>query len=264
MNALTVSHKIAAPLQVIDAELGLLAQNQATAMKVLDITDATTFEVGNKLLLDSHKVLKDLEAARVKLKKPITDLGREIDRVVAGVADPLEAAKRSMQGKVLAYQRAEQEKAEKAKREAEEKARQEREAAEKERARLQAIADEQHAIEVAAAKAKAAAEAQELEAILGKPVAAEPVQVAPAPVVEAPKVTAPAVVPEAPKAAAIQTRKVKRLQIDDEAVVPAYVGGQCLRPIDTAAVRRALEAGIAVAGCRIVEVEEIGMARGRA
>lgn len=264
MTALTITHHIAAPLEVIPAELGLQAQNLTVAIKHLDVVDAGSFEAGNRLLMESHKAIKDLEAARVKLKKPITDLGREIDRVVAGVADPLEAAKRTMQGKVLAYQKAEQAKADALRRETEERARIEREAAEKERARLQAIADEQHAIEVAAAKAKAAAEAQELEAILGAPVQPTHVPLPPAPVIEAVKVTAPAVVPEAPKAAAIQTRKVKRLQIDDEAAVPAYVGGQCLRPIDAAAVRRALEAGIAVAGCRIVEVEEIGMARGRA
>lgn len=264
MTALTVTHHIAAPLEVIPSELGLKAKNLAQAIKVLDVVDAATFEAGNRLLVEAHQAAKDLEAARVKLKKPITDLGREIDKVVAGVADPLDAAKRTMQGKVLAYQKAEQAKADAARREAEEKARIEREAAEKERARLQAEADEKHAIEVAAAKAKAAAEAQELEAILGKPVAAEPVQVAPAPVVQAVavKITETPIAPVI--ATAIQTRKVQKLVIDNEADVPAYVSGINIRPIDTTAVRKLLAAGVAVPGCRMVEVEEIGMARGRA
>jgi DNA polymerase III gamma/tau subunit len=264
MTALTITHHIAAPLEVIDAALGLKAQNLTQAIKVLDVVDAATFEAGNRLLIDSHQALKDLEAARVKLKKPITELGKAIDSVVAKVADPLEAAKKSMQGKVAAHQRAEQEKAAKAQREAEEKARIEREAAEQERARLQAIADAKHAAEVAAAQAKAEAEAKELEAVLGKPVEVKVADVAPAPKIAAfvpaptPPITAAPV-----KAAAIQTRRVKKVVIDDERAVPAYVGGECLRPIDSGAVRRALEAGIAVAGCRIVEVEEVGMARAR-
>lgn len=265
MTALTITHQIAAPLEVIDAALGLKAQNLTQAIKVLDVVDAATFEAGNRLLIESHQALKDLEAARVKLKKPITELGRAIDSVVANVADPLEAAKKSMQGKVAAHQRAEQEKAAKAQREAEEKARIEREAAEQERARLQAIADAKHAAEVAAAQAKAEAEAKELEAVLGKPVEVKVAEVAPAPKIAAsvpaptPPITAAPV-----KAAAIQTRRVKKVVIDDERAVPAYVGGECLRPIDAGAVRRALEAGAAVPGCRIVEVEEVGMARGRA
>lgn len=265
MPALTITHHIAAPLEVIDAALGLKAQNLTQAIKVLDVVDAATFEAGNRLLIESHQALKDLEAARVRLKKPITELGKAIDSVVAKVADPLEAAKKSMQGKVAAHQRAEQEKAAKAQREAEEKARIEREAAEQERARQQAIADAKHAAEVAAAQAKAEAEAKELEAVLGKPVEVKVAEVAPAPKIAAfVPAPAPPITAAPVKAAAIQTRRVKKVVIDDERAVPPYVGGECLRPIDTGAVRRALEAGVAVPGCRIVEVEEVGMARGRA
>ncbi len=260
MTALTITHKIAAPLEVIDAELGLLAKNQATAMKVLDITDAATFDVGNKLLLDSHKTLKDLEAARVALKRPITELGKAIDSVVASVADPLDQAKRSMQGKVAAYQRKLKAEADAARVQAEERAAAARAEAEQERQRLQAEADAKHAAEVAAAKAKAEAEAKELEAILGKPVEAEPVKVAPAPKIEAAKVELPAVIPEAPKSA-VQTRKVQRVEFTDRMLVPVHVGGVVLRPIDEAAVLRALKAGAVVPGAQLVEVEQLSMAR---
>lgn len=265
MTALTVSHHIAAPLEVVPADLGLQAKNIAQAIKVLEITDAGSFEAGNRLLLDAHQALKDLEAARVKLKKPITDLGREIDKVVASVAEPLEQAKRTMQGRVAAHQRKLQEEEARARREAEERARQEREAAEKERARLQAIADEEHRQKVAAAEAKAKQEAEELAAVLGTPVEAKPVEVAPAPKVEiaAPATPAP-VIPAAPKASAIQVRKVPVLVIDDPAAVPVAIGGQELRPIDRAAVKRALDAGLTVPGCRIELQEQTAMARGRA
>lgn len=262
---LTVRHEIPAPLEVLPSDLGLKAQNLTTAAKVLEVVDAATFETANRILMDMHGAAKAIETRRVEMKKPITKLGKAIDGVCANVADPLDLAKRSLQGRVLSYQRAEQEKAAKAQREAEAKAAAERAAAEAERARLQAEADAKHAAEVAAAQAKAEAEARELEAVLGKPVEVKVAEVAPAPKIAAfvpaptPPITAAPV-----KAAAIQTRRVKKVVIDDERAVPAYVGGECLRPIDSGAVRRALEAGVAVPGCRIVEVEEVGMARGRA
>ena len=262
MAALTITHHIAAPLEVVPSDLGLKAQNLTQAIQVLEVVDAATFEAGNRLLVEAHQAAKDLEAARVRLKKPITDLGREIDRIVASVADPLGAAKRSMQGKVAAYQRKLQAEADAIRREAEEKARIEREAAEKERQRLQAIADADHAAKVAELKAKAAAEATELEAILGRPVEAKPVEVGPAPKIELPATPAPATVAVvAPaKPSAVQIRTVQKLVIDDEAAVPAYVSGINVRPIDTAAVKKLLAAGVTVPGCRMVAVEEIGRA----
>lgn len=247
MTAITVSHHIAAPLQVIDAELGLLAQNQAQAMTVLEIKDEATFAAGNRLLIDSHKTIKELEAARVRLKKPISELGREIDKVVASVAEPLEGAKRSMQSRVAAYQRAAEEAARRAREQAEAIARAEREAAEKERARLQAEAD-----------AKAKREAEELSAVLGAPVEPEAIEVVlprPAEVVPAPVVPAP------PKASAIQMRKVKKVEIYDRMLVPTFIVGIVLRPIDETAVRKALEAGANIPGARLIEVEIVAMGR---
>lgn len=263
--ALTVSHQIAAPLQVVPDELGNKAHTLAIAIKVLDVVDAATHEAGTRLLLESHQALKDLEAARVKFKKPITELGKAIDTVVANLADPLGLAKKSMQGKVAKYEAAEKAKADAIRREAEEKAAKERAEAEHERARLQAEADELHRQEVAAAEAKAKAEAEELAAVLGKPVEAKPVEVAPAPKVELPFTPAPTPpITAAPiKPSAIQMRKVKKMVVDDEAAVPAYVAGINVRPIDQSAVRKLLEASIAVPGCRIVEVEEVAMSRGR-
>lgn len=257
---LIVKHQIAAPLQVIEPELGLSAGNLVQAIKVLDIVDAATFEAGNGILIKAHTTLKELEAARVRLKKPITELGKAIDGVVASVADPLEAAKRSMQGKVAAYQRQEQAKADAARREAEAKAAAERAAAEAERARLQAIADAEHAANVAAANAKAEAEAKELEAVLGAPVVAAPVQVAPVVKVEAAKVTVQAVAP-APVASAVQTRKVQKVEFTDRMLVPINCGTFTLRPIDEAAVLKALKAGALIPGARLVEVEQLAMGR---
>jgi hypothetical protein len=236
----------------------------AIAVKQLDVTDALTLETGNRLLMESHATLKELEAARVKLKKPITDLGREIDKVVASVADPLDAGKRSLLGKVSAYQRKLQDEADRLRREADEKMRQEREAAEKERARLQAEADAKHAADVAAAKAKAESEAKELEEILGSPVEAAPVVVAPAPVIEAPKVSAPVfVAPVVPKAAAT-VAKVPELVITDPAALAAFLfaqGRADLVEFKKGGIKEMISAGVQVAGASIEMREQNRMAR---
>jgi hypothetical protein len=263
--ALTVSHQIAAPLQVVPDELGNKAQTLAIAIKHLDVVDAATHEAGTRMLLESHQALKDLEAARVKFKKPITELGKAIDTVVANLADPLDLAKKSMQGKVAKYEAAEKAKADAIRREAEEKAAKERAEAEHERARLQAEADEKHRQEIAAAEAKAKQEAAELAEILGKPVEAKPVEVAPAPKIELPATPAPAPVAviEPAKPSAVQVRNIPVLVIDDPKLVPAYVGGQELRTIDRAAVKRAIEAGATVPGARIEMQPQTAMARQR-
>jgi hypothetical protein len=259
----TITHQISAPLQVIPDELGNKAVCLAIAVKQLDVTDALTLETGNRLLMESHATLKELEAARVKLKKPITDLGREIDKVVSGIADPLDAGKRSLLVKVSTYQRKLQDEADRLRREAEEKMRQEREAAEKERASLQAEADANHAAEVAAAKAKAEAEAKELEEILGSPVEAEPVVVAPAPVIQAAVIHVDPAMPGADHTikAAVQKRIVQKVEFTDRALVPVSVGNRVLRPIDERAVLDALKAGAVIQGARLIDVEQLAMAR---
>lgn len=250
MSALTITHQIAAPLEVIPADLGLKAQNLATAIRVLDVVDAVTLEAGNRLLLDAHAALKDLEAARVRLKKPITELGREIDKIVAGVADPLEQAKRSMLGKVNAHQRKVAEEADRIRREAEARAAAERAAAEAERARLQAEAD-----------AKAKQEAEELAAVLGKPVEPEKVHV------EVPKPAAPVIVPAAPvlEKPAAQIVKVPALFIHDPAALAAWLFSQGrgdLVEFKTRDIKTMLDAGVKVDGAVIQMREQNRMARG--
>jgi len=113
----------------------------------------------------------------------------------------------------------------------------------------------------AEAKAKAEAEAKELEAILGKPVVAEVVAVAPAPVIQAAPVAAVVPVAAAPVVSAVQTRKVQKVEYTDRMLVPIHVGGAVLRPIDEAAVKKALLAGASIPGASLVDVETYAMAR---
>jgi hypothetical protein len=263
---LTITHHIAAPLEVINAALGLRAQNLTQAIKVLDVVDAATYEAGNRLLIESHKALKDIEKAVEPIEREIRDMGKAVRQVKAGVCDPLELGKKAMQGKVAAYQKAEQAKADALRREAEEKARIEREAAEKERARLQAIADAEHAAEVAAAEAKAEAEAKELEAILGKPVEAEAVKVAPAPVIQAAPVAAPVAVAAPLPKAAVQTVSVPVLVVADAGALAAWLVANSranLVEFKMREIKALHDAGIAVPGLVIEQREQTRMAGGR-
>jgi hypothetical protein len=210
-------------------------------------------------LLEIHQALKTAEARRTELKKPITQIGKAIDQVAASVCDPMEAAKKTIQGHVIAWNRAEAARVEAERRAAEEEARKLREAAEKER----------RAQEEAARKAKeeqdrlAKAEAEEAEALgLG------PVVVTPAPVVP-PPAPLPVIVARPVAAAAVSSsvlmKKVKKLEVyDARKVAEAYeIAGKILVSCNEAAIKALIEAGIEVPGARMIEVEQMAMGRGR-
>ncbi len=229
-------------------------QGAAAKASSLIVTDAESLKTADATLVQLHSMAKAIEARRVELKKPLTDLGKAIESVVAQIAEPLSEAKRSLLGKISAFNRIQAE--------AEDKARQERlvaqARAEAERARLQAIEDDKHRKALADAKMRAEAEAAELEAMLGSPVKAEPVAVAAALVVKAEPVAA-VPIPVAVKSEAIQTRTVRKLEIFNADDVPIKIGGQLIRPINESAVKEMLAAGIDVLGCRMIEVTETVM-----
>lgn len=142
-------------LVVFEAQQGAVWQALADRAAGIQVADADGMKAAEALVVELHMASKAVEARSVALKAPLTQLGKAIEQVVAGVADPVDSAKRSFQGKIAAFVRQEQARAEKARQEAEAAARIAREAAEKERARLQAEADAKHAAELAAAQAKA-------------------------------------------------------------------------------------------------------------
>ena len=248
MNALIVGHEISAPFEVLSQGIGdraAAANNRAASITVVDC--AESFEEANAALVEIHSLLKEIESVRKSKKAPVNQLGKAIDSICSSVTDPIDAVKRSLLGQVAAWQRKESERvaaerraAEEIQRKAEAEARAEQERL---RAEAQAVAD---------------AEAAELEAVLGEKV--EPAAVV-APIVAA--VVAPAtraaISASAPVAAAVSARKVKVLVIDDEGIVPCVVGGITLRQLDRAAIKRAIDAGLHVPGCRIEEQEQLAM-----
>ncbi len=256
VSALTITHKGAAA-EVFAPTLEVLKQEVADKAAALvisaafEITDPESFAKANNLATVMHATEKDIEARRVYLKRPLTDTGRLIEAAVDGVASPLALARKSLVGKIAAWDKKQKEAALAAQREAERKA-------EEERVAKQKAADEAHAAQVKAEQERAAKEAAELEAILGKPVTPEPVKVAPAPVVEAVKPT-PIAAPVAPSA--VTTRLVPKLVVTDPRKVAALyqVGMEVLVRLDEAAIKRAIEAGSVVDGAHIEMVEQTAM-----
>jgi len=223
----------------------------------MTVTTPNELKDAEGAMLQLHAGLKAVEARRSELKKPITQIGKAIDAVAASVSEPMESAKRSLQGAVLTWNRAEAARVEA-----------ERRAAEKEAQRIQFEAERQRqeAMRAAreAAEAAAKAEAEEAAALGLGPVEVKPVvvvHVAPASVVVTPRPVAAAAT-----SSAVNVRRVRKVEITDpRAVAAAYeIAGRTLVTINEAVVKALLEAGISVPGARMVEVEQVAMGRVRA
>lgn len=234
-------------LEVLRADLVNASLALCASADALTITDAASFAKANDLTTCLHSKEKEIEARRAYLKRPLIDVGRAIEEIVGKPAAALSSARKSLIGKIAAWDRRQKEIAEAAARKAQEEA-------EAERRRLQAIADAEHAAKVAEAKAKAEAEAKELEAITGTPVVAEPVKIAPAPVVR----VAPVAVVAPVSASAVTSRMVPKLVISDPRKVAALYqcGMEVLVKLDEAAIKRALESGAIIDGARMEMVEQ--------
>ena len=254
--ALTIKHSGAAA-EVFAATLEVLKQDVAdksaalVASSAFDVVDAGTMAKANDLATLMHATEKEIEARRLYLKRPLTDTAKAIEAAVDGVAGPLSAARRSLVGKIAAWDKRQKDAALAAQREAERIAKEQQEAA-------QAKANEEHAAKVKAEKERTEKEAKELEAILGTPVAVAPVVVAPAPVV-APVKPAAVAAPVAPSA--VTTRLVPEIVIDEAhpALAAFKVGNENLITVNRAAVKRVLDAGGVLAWAHIKMVEQVTM-----
>ena len=191
---------------------------------------------------------KQIEAERKRLKAPILDLGRQLDDAAGEALAPFFALKGDLGRKLMAYQDAENaRRADEARRVAAARA-----AAEAEARRQQAEADRIR--EEAAAQQRAAKESAPSDAL--------PWELPAAVAVVVPERTTiiPEYVPPAPaplKSSAVKRTTVKRLVIENAALIPPMVAGVALWSLDDAAVTKLLRAGIAVPGCHLEETEII-------
>jgi hypothetical protein len=244
--AVTVPNTSPAPLvEVVPAALVETIAGQIAAASAIQVVTAENLDAANASAIALHAAEKALTDHVERIKKPLNSVLKAVRECHANAEAPLLAAKRSIHDKLAAWKAAETRRMQEEQRRRDDAQRRAREEAEAERKRLQAIADQE-------AKNKA----DELAKLIGEPVEVKPerIEVKAAPVV-------PATPIPAPKPLAIQTRMVPELVIDDPRLVPAYVGGVEVRPIDRAAVKRVLQSGVAVEGARMVVREQVASGR---
>jgi hypothetical protein len=234
-------------LEVLTPVLNAQALALSMSADAVLITDVASFTKANDLAALLHAKEKEIEARKAYLKRPLIDVGKAIEAIIAKPFDTLAASRKSLIAKIATYDRKQKEIAEAAARKA-------REEAEAERQRLQKIEDDLHAIRVADAKKKAETEAAELAEIMGEVVAVEAVKVEPVAVIK----VAPVVVAAPLPASSVTMRMVPTLVITDARKVAAryQVGNEILVEVNKSAVKRALESGAIIDGARIEMVEQ--------
>lgn len=257
----TLNNVLPAPsFEVIPAAMvGDIMAHIKTA-ELIPVIDKDTLDIANAAVIALHKDSKDLTEHAESIKKPLNSLLKAVRECISNAETPLLGAKQKLQARIAAWHGLE------CKRIAEEKAKAEAERAkavaeaEAERKRLQAIADAEHAEKVAALRAKSEDEAKVASELFGTVESPTAVPKPPKPIVVAATVAPVAVLAPAPKSA-VTTRTVQQLEIENPIEVPCMVGGQVIRPINEAMVKKMLLAGVHIPGCRLIEVEQIAMGR---
>jgi hypothetical protein len=264
-HPVTVSHNLPADaVEVVPALLvASIANHISAAASIGSAVNAENLDAANAAVIALHRDHTELTAVVERIKKPLNQAIKAVRTCHENAEGPLLEAKRSLTALIGKWNSAEATRKQAEYQAALDRAREEAAKAEEERRRLQAEADAKHAAAVKEAQEKADAEAKEIADLLGTPAVAEPVKVAPAPVVVAPK-AATVAIPEPEKSdSAIQTRMVPVLIIDDAKLIPSYIGETELRPIDKAAIKRAIEAGVSIPGAHIEKQPQYAMGRGK-
>ncbi len=244
--ALIVQHDIAAPaVEVIPLVLVQHVDAALALSKGFTTVSKDNIDRANTVVMRLHALSKDVTNQVDRIKKPLNQLLSAVRECGARAEAPLLEAKASLQGKI-GYYNAEVKRAEEAERA--------RVAAEQRKADEAAAAEQRRL--VAEAKAKAELQAKQIEELIGEAVEVKP---EPVPEVKAAVIVPTVIIPAKPSA--VVTRKETRLVIDNpKAVAQAYqIGGEVLVTVNNAAVRRLLDAGVAVPGARLEVVETTAM-----
>jgi hypothetical protein len=266
--ALIVENKLPKNIIPIDAAMLEKANTMAFQARSMILIDAETLAAGNAKFREIDALTKAIKEQRLEITRPIEELADAVRAAAKQATIPLDEARADLGDRIMKFDRklkAEAAAAEaKARAEAEAKATAERARLEAER---QAIIAKQQAefkeAKEAAEKARAEAQAQadEEAALFGAVAPAievveptkppEPPPVVVVPVLEA--VRAPLGVPLGK--CAVRPSKRKTLRIIDASKIPREIAGAALMIPDKVAIRKVLDAGIAVPGC-VLEDEE--------
>lgn len=218
------------PATIVALSDKILAEANALAERAnaTVITDESSYAVANVTYRDMNALAKQVEKERKEIKAPVIALGKQIDEAASLALEPLEGERKALGEKIARFQAEENAKREAVRRQAEERARQEEE-------RLRKAAEE--------------------AALMDLPPGEEP------PVFEAPvKVAVPVAYTPPALAAAVVTRQVQRVVIDDLEAIPlrGANGVRLWKEPDTKAIEILLKAGVPVPGCKLVTETVVG------
>jgi vacuolar-type H+-ATPase subunit H len=243
-----------------DEALNRATELTTAALDVVVAPEAKALEAANAIYRALDKHSKDIAAARLELTRPIDALKEKIIAAERQATKPMDEARVSLGKKISAadteMRRLHEEAMRKAREEADRKAAEERRRQEEERRKI---------IEQQEAERKAAQEAADAEAalfgtkaeVVSAPEPPPPVVVVP--IVETPAELAAAVLPKA----AVRTTVRKVLFIEDASKIPREMAGVLLLEPNDKAIKKLLEAGVSVPGCRLVDEQRIGSAGSR-
>lgn len=229
-----VEHSLpAAVIEVLPGEIA--GQINTALMAVPSVVDDTTAEAADAASGELHRLEKLIDKRHAELKRPIIDLGRAIDGVVKRVVQPVADARRSLNIKIGAHLRKQEEARQAAIRAAEEERRRQEEA-------------QRQAEEAARAAAPPPAE-DDLFGGFSEPTEQSKIETERMPA----KPALPAIpIPTPAASKAVNLRTIKVLKITDPAAIP-----MSYRDINEARVRKALLDGIAVPGAELVEETDV-------
>ena len=80
------SKNLSIPAESLVARDGVIAELE----KIIQVTSADEQNLAVEILTKGKKILKDVEAVRVELKKPVTALGKAIETLASNFSDPLQ------------------------------------------------------------------------------------------------------------------------------------------------------------------------------
>ncbi len=255
-----IKHDLPAPYEVISsgmaADIEAVIANASLFTKIESAEDA---DVANHAAVQLHAVHKAVLAHAEQVKKPLNQLIKAVRECLDRAEVPLANAKQTLQRKIADWNTAQQKLIAEAQAKADAERRAAEAAAAAEQKRLQDEANAKAAEANRLAREKAEAAAKEAEELIGGTVAPEPVKEVRAEVIAPVRVAAVTTVVPVAAPSAVVTKQVRKLDIFDmKALAQAYcVGGIVLVEPREADIKRAMEAGLTVPGCRMILVDQV-------
>ncbi len=232
MHPITIPNSLPPTLVAVSAETLDQVQALATRAQLAQVVDVSSFEHADALMAEINRTIKAIESGRMELKRPVIDLGRQLDNAAGEALAPLLGVTADLRKRINDFTVAENQRRQ-------EEDRRRRAAAEEARRQAQAEADAKRQAEEAAA---ASIPPEDLPPPDLTPVIIPEVMVAPV---------------RELRSTSVVSKRVKRVVIKDPNLVPyeLVMNGQPTRLwlLDEAKVRKLALAGVTIPGVEVID-----------